>query len=99
MIRLTDGAHRLGRPISIRHPHAQRIAIRGNASMPELCRLPWDGPEDAIFAGAGIHLGEIDGVSIEHANPATRGAAMQRGMRAPMMRAWCELSHRRARPR
>ncbi|GKR23699.1 hypothetical protein KAM469_23810 [Aeromonas caviae] len=74
VIRLTDGAHRLGRPISIRHPHAQRIAIRGNASMPELCRLLWDGPEDAIFAGAGIHLGEIDGVSIEHANPATRGA-------------------------
>jgi hypothetical protein len=73
VIRLKDGEHVQMKTLAIRHPHGNRLAIVGNKADAGKVRIQWSGTDDGLYVGAGYVLGLLDGVTLEHTAPQTRG--------------------------
>lgn len=73
VIRLPDGEHALLNQVVPKNLGGERLAIVGNPANPEKCRIVWEGREDAFYVANGNCLGLVDGVTVEHSRPASRG--------------------------
>lgn len=73
VIRLPDGEHALSAQLVTKNPDGERLAIVGNIANPEKCRVVWEKLEDMFYVAAGHCLGLVDGVTVEHSRPASRG--------------------------
>ncbi len=74
VIRLPDGEHAISSQVIAANPDGDRLSIIGNVSRPDRCRVIWERKEDAFYAALGRCFGMVDGVTVEHARPADRGA-------------------------
>lgn len=73
IFRLPDGEHALSKQVVPRILSGDRMAILGNLASPEKCRIVWEKMEDAFYVAAGRCLGLVDGVTVEHVRPSSRG--------------------------